>query len=328
MQTYSSQPVTGFQYRLKVLPLAAVCLLLCIGDPCMAGWRLFDDFEDEAVGPVGGQDGWVAGGGDNRVITDPGEADNQILYVPSDSSIIRKALSGEAAGILDGTVRTFFMRIRVANKQTFSVGLSGLTGPSEFSDFAPEIGMANSAPNLDLRVWDDDGGNYELLTQLAPYQWYNLWIRVDAAANAYAIWLNDVPGGGADEADRLTASDGDEWFDFRSGLISDMKTFYIKTAGGGSSTNFGPVHFDDIYFELTDTLNLTNPIGMVLPIAGDGDLDGCVDMDDLSLLSQGWGTGPVPPATWEEGNFDYDDQVDLNDLALMAANWLSGCLPY
>lgn len=305
--------------------LSAGFLILCGSAVCPGGWRLFDDFEDEAVGPVGGQDGWQSGGGDNRVAAAPGDPGNQVLYVPSDSSILRKGLAGEYVGVLDGSARMLFMRIRVSQKQTFSVGLSGLVSPSEFSDFAPEIGMANSATNLDLRAWDDDGGNYELLTQLAPDRWYNLWVWVDAASDTYMLWLNDVPGSGADGADQLTALDGDGTFDFRSGSGSDLRTFYIKTAGGGSSTNFGPVYFDDIYLELAGDLNQTNPIGIEPPIPGDANLDGCVDLADFAMLAGGWGNGPVVPAVWEEGNFDFDDRVGLSDLSLMAIYWLTGC---
>jgi hypothetical protein len=224
-----------------------------------ASFRPFDDFEDEALGPIDDQDGWISVGGDNRVVTDPADAGNQVLYVPSESSILRKSLLDESVGVPNGTVRMMFMRIRVSNKQTFSIGLSGLTYPSEFSDFAPEIGMANSSQNLDLRAWDDDGGNYEILTQLAPDQWYNMWVLVDALLDEYRIWFNDVPGASADADDRLVATDGDDTFDFRSGRNSDLFTFFVKTAGGGSGVNFGPVYLDDVYLELENRLNLANP---------------------------------------------------------------------
>jgi hypothetical protein len=119
--------------------------------------------------------------------------------------------------------------------------------------------MANSSQNLDLRAWDEGDGNYEVLTQLAPDRWYNMWVLVDAFLDEYQIWLNDVPGASAAAGDKLSAPDGDESFDFRSGWNSNLFTFFVKTAGGGSGTNFGPVYFDDIHLELTNSLNLTNP---------------------------------------------------------------------
>ena len=244
--------------RLGTWVLACSFVLFAFGS-VQASFRLFDALEDEIVGPLGGQDGWVSLSGDNRIVVDPDDEFNQTLFVPSQSSIVRKSLLGEQVGIANGTVRMMFMRIRISNKQTFSVGVSGLTNPREFSDFAPEIGMANSAQNLDLRVWDDDDGNYEVVTYLAPNRWYNLWVRVDAVQDRYQLWMNDTPGAAATAADKLTTDEGDEIFGFRSGRSSDLFTFFIKTAGGSSGTNFGPVHFDDIYLELSSSLNLTNP---------------------------------------------------------------------
>lgn len=236
-------------------------LVILAGGGSHASYQLFDDFEDESLGPIGAQDGWSSSGGDNRVVPDPDGLANQVLYVPSESSILRKALAAEGLGVPDGTARLLFLRIRVGNKQTFSVGLSPGSFPSEYSDFATEIGMANSTQNLDLRAWDDEEGNYELLTQLQPDRWYNLWVLVDTAADRYRVWLHDRDGAPATDADRLAAPDGDDSFVFRSGRNSDLLTFYVKTSGGGSGMNFGPVYFDDIHLELTADPNLSNPAG-------------------------------------------------------------------
>jgi hypothetical protein len=285
-------------------------------------YRQFDDFQDESIGPLNGQDAWDSQGGDNRIAEDPADPLNQVLYVPSESSIIRKSLPSEHSGVLDKTARMLFMRFRVSQKQTFAVGLSGLRYPVEFSDFAPEIGLANSAKNLDLRVWDDEEGNYEIIHTLVPDRWYNLWVRVDALQNSYELWLNDVAGADAAEADQLATRDGDEVFDFRSGANSDLLTFFIKTAGGNSGPNFGPVYFDDIYLELSGDLNLSNPIMQEQPIPGDADLNGCVNLCDLAIVADSWLLGPEPTVLWEAGNFDYNDAVDITDLLLMATYWL------
>ncbi len=143
--------------------------------------------------------------------------------------------------------------------------------------------MANSSQNLDLQVWDDDGGNYEILYQMTADKWYNLWVLVDAEQNNYQIWLNDIGGADALAEDKLQAGDGDETFDFRSGQNSNLFTFYIKTAGGSSGTNFGPVYFDDIYLELKG-VNLTKSTTQTEPLPGDADMDGCVNLYDFSVL--------------------------------------------
>jgi len=218
----------------------AAALTAMMGAEVRADYRLFDDFQDKLLGPVGGQDGWMSGSVNIAVVADPDNPDNQCLYVPSESSILRKSLGLEYVGVLNGTTRMLFMRLRVSRKQTFSVGLSHLTWPSEFSD---------------------------------------------------------------------------------------LKTFYIKTAGGASGVNFGPVYLDDICLELSHALNLSNPTAAPEPIPGDANRDGCVNLADAATVAAYWMAGPMPAATWEEGNFDYDDAVNLADLHLLAMYWLVGCAP-
>ena len=174
-----------------------LCFVLCAVGSVQASFRLFDAFEDESVGPIDDQDGWNSGGGDNRVVPDPGGGQNQVLYVPSESSTLHKSLLDRYVGIPNGTVRMMFMRIRVGNKQTFSSGVTRASYPSEFSDFASEIGMANSSQNLDLRAWDENDGNYENVTQLDPDTWYNMWVLIDALQDTYQIWINDESGSNA-----------------------------------------------------------------------------------------------------------------------------------
>jgi len=291
------------------LTAALVSSLIAGTGTARAEYRLFDDFSDKVLGPVGGQDDWVSNGGDNAVVVDPADPFNQCLYVPSASSVLRKALAAENLSCPDNTSRVLFFRMRVANKQTFSVGLSPNANPSEYSDFAPELGMANSAPNLDLRVWDDDGGNYETLCQLSADTWYNVWIRVDTQGNCCEIWMNDMPGATASAADKLAASDGDETFEFRSGDASELRTFYIKTSGG--SSGFGPTYFDDIYLETTITLSFCNPTSLV---PGDCNCDGEIDEAEFAFLPDCLGGPDILPPDCSCLDMDDDADVDMHDV--------------
>jgi hypothetical protein len=283
------------------LGIVVFLILATFAGSAQASYRLFDDLEDEILGPIHGQDGWSSSGGDNRVAVDPADPANQVLYVPSESSVLRKSLLDENVGIPDGTVRMVFMRLRVSNKQTFSLGVTGATYPSEFSDFATEIGMANSAENLDLRAWDEDGARYEMLTQLASDTWYNMWVLVDASRNVYQIWLNDVPGARAFGEDKLRAPNGNDTFAFRTGRTSDLFTFFLKTAGGSSGTNFGPIFLDDIHVELTNALNLNNPLG----------LDGREEVRGLSL------EGDAETLTWTSLSWTDTYDVVRGDLSTL-----------
>ena len=289
--------------------IAVPLLLAATAGISFADYELFDDLSDETLGPIHGQDDWISYGGGNAVVIDPANAANQCLCVPSESSVLRKALSAAGLACPDGTSRMFFFRIRVSSRQTFSVGLSPYSSPSEYSDFAPELGMANNTPNLDLRAWDDDGGNYEALCQLAADTWYNVWVRVDTAENHYEVWLNDVPSGDATAADKLAAADGDETFDFRTGDNSALQNFYIKTSGG--SSGFGPTYFDDIYLETTTDDSLRNPTGVVF---GDCDGDGIVDLPDFATLPSCLLGPDIPVSECDCLQSDNDEDIDMHDV--------------
>ncbi|WP_428388605.1 hypothetical protein [Mucisphaera sp.] len=63
----------------------------------------------------------------------------------------------------------------------------------------------------------------------------------------------------------------------------------------------------------------------VVALPGDANLDGVVDLVDLSILASGFNGG----GTWTDGNFNGDGVVDLIDLSLLATNFgqEAGVLP-
>lgn len=282
-----------------------------------AQFRLFENFDGLTPGPIDNLEGWRSVGGENAVALDPDDPNNLVLLVPSSSSSLRKSLLDEGLSVPDGHARTIFMRLRIANKQTFSVGLSSLVNPTEYGDFAPEIGMANSTQNLDLRVWDGDGDMYQRLTSLSPDTWYNLWIFVDSDPNHSAVWLNDRASQDATPDDRLSAPDGDALFAFRSGNLVDLKTFYIRTSGGDSGVNFGPIYIDDIYLTIADDIDLRNPLALC---SADLQTDGVLDLLDILAFIQGFSdmnpaTDLAPPYT----------VFDLDDVQAFVDAFTAGC---
>jgi hypothetical protein len=62
-----------------------------------------------------------------------------------------------------------------------------------------------------------------------------------------------------------------------------------------------------------------------VPKPGDANLNGCVNLEDLSILASHWGDSSVPAGSWENGNFNNDNIVDTEDLLLLADYWLEGC---
>ncbi len=293
-------------------------ILAMVGSPVvLAQYHLFDDFEDKMIGPISGQDGWVTGSADIVAAADPADPFNGVLLIPSDSSVLRKSLAWEGVDVPDGTQRMNFMRLRVARKQTFSMGLSPLNAPDEYSDFANEIGMANGAGDLNLRVWDEDIGHYQEVAQIEPDTWYNLWCFVDTQNNTYRLWLNDDPWHDADASDALSAPDGHATFVFRSGSQSDLLTFYMKTSGGSSDPNDGPVYLDDIYFEEGASLNLTNPAIDACP--ADVNDDGTLDFFDALLFLNQFASGD------EQGDFTGDGAFDFFDVQAFLTAFSAGC---
>jgi hypothetical protein len=53
---------------------------------------------------------------------------------------------------------------------------------------------------------------------------------------------------------------------------------------------------------------------------GDSNLDGQVDVADLSALASNWQTA----GAWTDGDFDYSGHIDVADLGLLASNWQAG----
>jgi hypothetical protein len=61
-------------------------------------------------------------------------------------------------------------------------------------------------------------------------------------------------------------------------------------------------------------------------LAGDSDLNGLVDFNDLAKLAQNYNVADGN-RVWTEGDYTYDGNVDFNDLALMAQNYNSMLTP-
>jgi hypothetical protein len=77
-------------------------------------------------------------------------------------------------------------------------------------------------------------------------------------------------------------------------------------------TSFAAVTFDPEDF----TQLLVKPT-----FAGDANLDGQVDIQDLYCMAMHWGdTGAV----WTQGDFNYNGVVDARDFGLLASNWQAG----
>jgi hypothetical protein len=67
----------------------------------------------------------------------------------------------------------------------------------------------------------------------------------------------------------------------------------------------------DLVAAITGTIVATN----TLPIPGDANMDGAVNIFDINLVSANW-NGPPP-----DGDVNYDGMIDIFDINLISANW-------
>jgi hypothetical protein len=296
----------------KIWITALISITFWWAGSVQAAFVLVDDFEGLALGSIDGQNEWRAPGDSGTVVIDPVDSNNQVLEVTTESDYLSKA-----AAILNGTVRMLFLRFRIANQLNFSFGMSYATRPEQFGDFESELGLRNS--NNELRVNND--GTYDVLIELLPDTWYNVWMLVNNDTDTTTIWLNNIPGADAVEKDILANDDDETVFQFRSGTTAyDLRTFFIKT-GGGNSQNSGPLYIDDIYLENTNALNLWNPTSC----EGDFDEDG--DVDGLDLLHIATNLSQTYAGYIADSDSEQNDVLGEIDIAVFAANYgRTGCL--
>ncbi len=216
-----------------------------------AEFLVVEDFEGLDLDRIGGQNGWVASGLSGEVVTLPGQGDNQVLELTVDTGVLRKGLT-----IPTGETRMLFLRFRFDGSHNYSLGMSRLTAPTEYSDFGPELRRVTAQDRLEIH----DGSTYETLDELTHLTWYNLWALVDNASGTTQVWMHARDGQAATTGDQLDDDEGDTVFNFRSFVSgNDLVNFYLKASDGGSGP--APLWLDDIYMENVDgSANLTNPV--------------------------------------------------------------------
>ena len=182
------------------------------------------------------------------MVADPEDESNQVLELTVDTGVVHKPLL-----IAEGTSRMLFLRFRYEGQHNYSLGLSRLGSPTEFSDFGPELRKSGAMDELKIH----DGTSYADLTVLEPAHWYNLWVQVNNDTRDSRVWLHDRGQADATSGDQLDAS-GQTVFDFRLDAPGDLIRLYLKAADGGSGRD--PLWIDDVYVEQAEGVNLSHPV--------------------------------------------------------------------
>ncbi len=101
----------------------------------------------------------------------------------------------------------------------------------------------------------------------------------------------------------------------------------------GSALGYGLGYVDDTYtytytysywdYHTGETITVTETVtveAVTVEIAmyGDANLDGVVDISDLSILGGNWRESGLE---WADGDFNYDGNVDISDLSMLGGNW-------
>jgi autotransporter-associated beta strand protein len=124
--------------------------------------------------------------------------------------------------------------------------------------------------------------------------------KFDLAGRAVRIFTGGLQGLGLE---------GSLYANIRQAAIGDGDGILDSTAAARPGTRVG----------IALTIGTGLPLIMRLTLAGDANVNGAVDFDDLVKLAQNYNSGPGN--FWDDGDFNYDYEVDFNDLVLLAQNY-------
>ena len=111
-------------------------------------------------------------------------------------------------------------------------------------------------------------------------------------------------------------------FLYHDGAMTDLNSL-INPASGWTLTSAQAVS-NTGYIVGTGTIGAQTHAFLLAPLAGDANLDGHVDVNDLTIVLSHFGnTG----ATWGQGDFNNDGKVDVNDLTILLTDFgmSNGC---
>ncbi len=236
--------------------------------------------------------------------------------------------------------RPSFSDASVVTSLAYDFGAVALGSAASASfDLFNLIGTAGYSAGLDLDAVAASGDSQAFFTTLAP-----LTNLAAGASSTFMVGLDTSVAGGFSVAYTLSLSDqdlsgatalGDLMITLQgvvgSGMLGDFNLdgdidandIDLLAANAGSSDPFYDLNGDSVVdFSPSPAGDLlTDSDVLVRQILGaeygDANLDGMVDIDDLSALSGGFGTG----SGWAAGDFNGSGAVDIDDLSTLSGSF-------
>ena len=153
-------------------------------------------------------------------------------------------------------------------------------GPQEYS----------TGGEMQMWISENEGDTWEMIGNVTSGSDYNhTYARqpIDAQDDFYSFW-----------------ADGDAW------AKSESRLYFTNKEGSGVW----------MLPQMMDGENFATPELVYSPIAGDANIDGVVNAEDVEILASNWLKND---ATWRMGDFNRDGKIDDIDATLLASNWLA-----
>ena len=280
---------------MRRLRLFTLLLPLFLCQVVSADWSAIDTFDDRNLGLLDGQGEWFATD-IFEVVTDPGDAQNQVLQVLPVGSA-ENGYYELSDQLEEGTTGTLFFRYWAnEDRSHVNFGLSDVDPPGGggWNDFEAQI-RENQDGGVDFR----DNGDFTNVIDLQELdEWYNVWMVIDNDQDSLQGYIQSAVSFPTQTALEAGAQDT---FDFRNGTADPLAVFYMRIG----NDHEGDWYLDDVYLDLSGE-NLSIPSAGGAPQLQAGDADQDLDFDQLDLVqvqvAAKYLTGQA--ATWGDGDWD------------------------
>jgi hypothetical protein len=265
--------------------LAGAIALGCAAPAAFADFTLLDDFQGLNLGNVNGQNGWTASSTSGTVVTDPGDAANQLLSVTTTSANVYKALGAPLSNTSTGTL---YYQMKRGDLVNMSTGLSDVAAPTGFGDYESQLNVNSLTINPQPIRMRDAAAFDAVQETFASGVAYHVWHVIDNATDTTKLYIQSATAGSPVLQLNGTQSD----FLFRNSTTTttaanELLTFLVKTGGANATdaAHAGPLFIDNIYFDGAGS-NLAVPATLISSVVPEPGTLGVAALGAVGLLAR------------------------------------------